>query len=387
MARTKQTVRISPECVQARLELKAEASKQIEAWQQANAEAAPTQDGLLARLRARLFGPRRPGVQEVAEHFDILAELPHDLRILVFIEAGPASLARLALASKLWCTLVTRTLPQAVPPSEAPPTITNRKGLAQVLEAVASRLHPVELCLLVREMNKTIRKIALKPRHLSYAVAQCSPQHRDEWTAELLLDVYSSTGYGKKLLSSFVDPLILAGLFEDDRNLITIVQQVYCDSSKDFFDWLVHYHVAHLQEHEEGMADAWQLPPMDRYAELSEDVVTYQTVQWECGMSLLGTWAGEASPRLPMQSVLYLLQRALAGSWRAAAAAGMGNGSPAEARMSHRVACFFSAWAPAVDFPASWPSQDVAAWFAPWCDAQLSVQARALHREYDHGHW
>ena len=215
MARTKQTVRISPECVQARLELKAETDEQIETWQQANAEAAPTQDGLLARLRARLFGPRRPGVQEVTGPFDILAELPHELRILVFIEAGPDSLARLALTSKPWGTLAARSLPQAAPP--LPHTRTDKEGLIQVIKAVASRMHPVEICMLVRELRECapVRELRINGKclfrcraslDLGYAMAHCNPLYRNEWTAQLLLDAFSSFGFNKGGLLSFIAP-------------------------------------------------------------------------------------------------------------------------------------------------------------------------------------
>ena len=388
MARTKQTARsFSHACAQAQLELKAEADKQIETWQQANQEAAPTQDGLLARLRARLFSPRRPSAQEVAEPFDVLAELPHDLRILVFIEAGPASLARLALTSKPWSTLVARNLPQAPPPPSGPGCDVNarnsfRGGLGDALKAVASRMHPVEVCLLMRELRETMRKSALPP-HADY-VTKCNPLYRSEWTPELLLDVVPAFD-GFWTLSSgdrtgvlrFVRPLIAEGRFKQTEALIKAVRGAYCNRSQEEFDFLVDFHVKHLQEHEEGMAEAWQ----DEDHE--EEEVTYQTAEWEEAMTQLGTLVGKESPRLPMQSVLYILDRALDDSWRAAAAAGMGDGDADQARMEHRVACFFRAWAPAVDFPASWPAEDVAAWFAPWCKHRLHTSTIGLREEFD----
>ena len=395
MANTKQTRRRAPPCAKAkaRLELKAEASKQIETWQQANQEAAPTQDGLLARLRARLFGPRRPSAQQDAQPFDILAELPHDLRIIIFKEATASDgLARLALTSKPWGMLVARNLPLAFPLPERLPlrrgTLSKSKTLLQTLEAVASRMHPVEICVLAREMQETLSFYSLGDE-VGYAVAHCNPLHRGDWTAELLLATLRPflviSVDTRELLADFAGPLIASGHFKETEKLIKIVRGAYCPRTKDQFNFMVDFHVAHLQEHEgEGMVHAWQLEVLDREADLPEDVVTFQTAEWEEAMSQLGTLVGKESPRLPMQSVLYILQRALEGGWRAAAAAGVGNGDPAEARMKQRVASFFRSWAPAVDFPASWPAEDVEAWFAPWCDAQLSVHMSTVHDEF-HG--
>ena len=400
MANTKQTRRRAPPCAKAkaRLELKAEASKQIETWQQANQEAAPTQDGLLARLRARLFGPRRPGVQQDAQPFDILAELPHDLRILVFIEAGPASQARLALASKPWGTLVARTLPQAVLP--LPYTRKDREALIQVIKAVASRMHPVEVCLLMRELGECApvrelrindQKCLLHSSDLGHAMAHCDPLYRNEWTAELLLDPFGSFGFKKRGLPSFIAPLIDTGGFKETEKLITLVRGAYCESSEEFFDFLVDFHVHHLQKHEARLFTSFQDGAFfDHYGEVEvDDDVTYNTAEWEEAMTQLGTLVGKESPRLPMQSVLYILNRALGNSWRAAAAAGMCDGDADQARMDHRVAAFFRAWAPAVDFPASWPAEDVAVWFAPWCKHRLHTSAIELREELDdeHEYW
>ena len=369
MARTKYIGRyVSPACAQARLELKAETDKQIEAWQQANQEAAPTQDGLLA-------------------------ELPHDLRILVFKEAGPASLARLALTSKPWSTLVARNLPQATPPPPSGPgcdvnaRISFRRGLGDALKAVTSRMHPVEICVLARELRETIRKSALPP-HADY-VTRCNPLYRSEWTTELLLDVvpafdlFALSRRDQTGVLRFVRPLIAEGHFKQTEALIKAVRGAYCIDSQEEFDFLVEFHVKHLQDHEEGMVEAWQDEEHD------EERVTFQTAEWEEAMTQLGAFVGKESPRLPMQSVLYILDRALDDSWRAAAAAGMGDGDADQARMDHRVACFFRAWAPAADFPASWPAEDVAAWFAPWCNHRLHTSATELREEFDdeHEYW
>ena len=398
VARTKQTLRRTPAETKARLELKVEASKQIEAWQQANAEAAPTQDGLLARLRARLFGPRRPGVQEVAEPFDILAELPHDLRILVFIEAGPASQARLALASKPWGTLVARTLPQAVPP--LPHARKDREGLIQVIKAVASRMHPVEVCLLMRELRECApvrerrvseQKCLFFSSDLGHAMAHCAPLYRNEWTTELLLDPFNSFGFNKPGLLSFMSPLIETGGFKETEKLITLVRGAYCESSEEFFDFLVDFHVQHLQKHEAQLFTSFQDGAFfDHYGEVEvDDDVTYNTAEWEEAMAQLGTFVGKESPRLPMQSVLYILKRALDDSWAPAATEHSDYGIPADARMEHRVACFFLAWAPAVDFPTSWPAEDVAAWFKPWCQAKKDLaHANELNgMDDEHAFW
>ena len=399
MANTKQTRRRAPPCAKAkaRLELKAEASKQIETWQQANQEAAPTQDGLLARLRARLFGPRRPGVQQDAQPFDILAELPHDLRILVFIEAGPASQARLALASKPWGTLVARTLPQAVLP--LPYTRKDREALIQVIKAVASRMHPVEVCLLMRELGECApvrelrindQKCLLHSSDLGHAMAHCDPLYRNEWTAELLLDPFGSFGFKKRGLPSFIAPLIDTG-FKETEKLITLVRGAYCESSEEFFDFLVDFHVHHLQKHEARLFTSFQDGAFfDHYGEVEvDDDVTYNTAEWEEAMTQLGTLVGKESPRLPMQSVLYILKRALDDSWAPAATEHSDYGIPADARMEHRVACFFRAWAPAVDFPTSWPAEDVAAWFKPWCQAKKDVaHANELNgMDNEHAFW
>ena len=79
-----------------------------------------------------------------------------------------------------------------------------------------------------------------------------------------------------------------------------------------------------------------------------------------------------------MASVLYILDEALHGSWRAAAASVRNNCCLDDPRMQYRVAAFFRAWAPAVNFPASWPAEDVAAWFAPWCSDKVQNQVGEL---------
>jgi len=164
MARTKQAARKSKFIPKGELEWRAEAAAQITSWR-AERSAAPAQEGLLARLRARFFHGQ-PSPRPEAPPFDILAELPNDARAVVFGLTDPQALARLALASKPWCSLIAHSLPSLAPSRRHEAHFNT--GLALIVRAVASRMHPVELVELLRAVFHQTRCTRVQIGSLSH---------------------------------------------------------------------------------------------------------------------------------------------------------------------------------------------------------------------------
>ena len=346
MARTKQTARKYLVYTEEELAWRVKAGEQIQSWR--TTQLSPTHDGLLARLRARIFGSPR---LDAAPPFDILAECSDDIRALIFSKASVSAMARLALASKSWSALIAHALPDKVDHDVRVVNGLSRyaPGLAEAVRAVAAQQHPCELVSLVQKLQPCLSKMVAQRipwlasvgtsdgivHGIGLAVAHCrSPT---EWTPELLLELHRSFLWepndkhchqpSGEVLSRFLRPVVSGGGFASEERLLSLARSTYIQARELEMSLIVDYYC--------GFWPACGVGQMEK----------------------LALYVAHEPSRWPVQSVLYMLQMAIEcydgddGQWEALLAA------------------FYSKWAPAVDFPSAWKSEEVATFFERWCAA------------------
>lgn len=174
------------------------------------------------------------------------------------------------------------------------------------------------------------------------AVAHCrSPT---EWTPELLLELHRSFLWepndkhcrqpSGQVLSRFLRPVVSGGGFASEERLLSLARNTYINARELGMSLIVDYYC--------GFWPACGVGQMEK----------------------LALYVAHEPSRWPVQSVLYMLQMAIEcydgddGQWEALLAA------------------FYSKWAPAVDFPSAWKSEEVATFFERWCAAMREDAGR-----------